>query len=482
MPGFRPRLTRPQRAARGPSPPAHAPGLRAQLSELFRLSIPIIIANFSYALLGVTDTIMSGMAGKADLGGVAIGNAFYVPAFVFLQGMVGAMQPLIGRHRGAGALSAIPHTHLVTLLSVLCLAAVMMTILALITALAPEFGEPEMDAIARGYLLYIIFCIPFMGLFFTLKAYCEAMAHPRATLFFGLVSLLLNIPLNYIFIFGALGVPAMGGVGCGTATLVAVVITTLGFGAYILAHPQLRPYSLFAVTRGAGGAEVRDYLRLSLPLGLSASVEASCFTLIAMLLAPFGSLVVASHSIVMSIASFLYTIPLSIGIAVSIMVGYAIGERHAGHLRDTIRAAYHAAFINTALSMLIIGVGNLELVRIYTADEEVVAYAALLLAVAFCNLPVENLQTVQAFVLRGFKDNRYIFTVTVAAFYVVSLLLGTLLSYELLPLPPGLSEVLAGAPGFWIGLFLGLATAAICYRVRLRRHLRTVAAGSFEVA
>ena len=482
MTGFRPRLTRPARAPRDPARPAQAPGLRAQLSELFRLSIPIIIANFSYALLGVTDTIMSGMAGKADLSGVAIGNAFYVPAFVFLQGMVGAMQPLIGRHRGAGALHAIPRTHLVTLLSVLCLALVMMSILALIVCFAPAFGEQDMDDVARGYMIYIIFCIPFMGLFFTLKAYCEAMAHPRATLFFGLVSLLLNVPLNYIFIFGALGVPAMGGVGCGTATLVAVIITTLGFAVYILAHSQLRPYSLFAASGGAGGAEVRDYLRLSLPLGLSASVESSCFTLIAMLLAPFGSLVVASHSIVMSIASFLYTIPLSIGIAVSIMVGYAIGERHGGHLRDTIRAAYHAAFINTAFSMLIIGACNLHLVRIYTTDEEVVAYAALLLAVAFCNLPVENLQTVQAFALRGFKDNRYIFAVTVAAFYVVSLLLGTLLSYGLLPLPQVLSVMLEGAPGFWVGLFLGLATAAICYRLRLIRHLRAVAAGSLEAA
>ena len=441
----------------------------AQMRSLARLSLPIILGNFAYALLGVTDNIMAGMAGKSDLGGVSIGGAFFFPSIVFLQGIISALHPLISRHRGSNNYQKIPYTHFNAVLGSLSFSIIIMAILFLtITFFLDIQKDARMDYVAKGYILAVIFSMPFMGLFASLRAFCEAMGATKVTLYFGLLALVYNIPLNYIFIFGKLGMPKLGGIGCGVGTLLAVILSTISLIIYIKYNKYLYSHSFFVNKYKLVLKDLFYFIKLGTPLGISASVECSCFTIIALLLTPLGAVVVAGHTIALSIASFLYTIPLSVGIAVSILVGFAIGEKNLENLKLNIKAAYSILFFTTAIPLIVIGFGRNYLPYLYNNDAQVVALASTLLIISFINQPFENLQTIQAFILRGFKDTKSVFYITFISFYIIALPIGYLLCYNYIRSP------FTEAMGFWIGLFLGLFIASLLYRIRVLYHWKAI--------
>ena len=440
--------------------------------QIVRLALPILFGNLSYALLGISDTVMSGMAGTSDLAGVAVGGSFFFPAIMFLNGLMSTLQPLISRLRGAEKWEEIPKTHLTAVVMTFIASLILMTILIVLVFFVIKLdADPRMDYTARYYILAIAFSIPIFALYSGCRAYCEAMGYTKATLYFGFVALILNVPLNYILIFGSFGLPALGGVGCGVATLISGFLSLVLFIIFIRCRPFLYKSTLIHCKEKLTFKDLKDFFKLSIPLGLSASVECSCFTIIALLLSPLGSFVVSSHSIAMSVTSFIFNLPLSLGIATSIAVGFSIGREDLEKLKSQIKAAYRLAFCAAFFNMFLLGVGREFFTSLYTEDPHVAAFAAVLLVFSIANQISENTQTMQAFILRGFKDSATIFKSTVLSFYVIALPVGFLLCYEYLPSP------FSGAKGFWVGIFLGLTFASLYYRRRVLFHWRALKAG-----
>src|SRR5690606_39459413 len=87
--------------------------------------------------------------------------------------------------------------------------------------------EAELVELSMGYLRGVACGFPFVALYHVLRCFSDALGHTRPSMVIGLLGLLLNIPLNYIFIYGKLGVPAMGGVGCGWATGLVMLFMAL---------------------------------------------------------------------------------------------------------------------------------------------------------------------------------------------------------------------------------------------------------------
>lgn len=454
----------------------------SQLIVLFKLAIPVILGNFAYAILGITDMLMAGIAGTPDQAGVAIGGAFFFPAITFIIGMLSALHPIISGHCGAQTKEHIPQDHAHAVCSSFIVGIILMAIL-----LAIAFGFINMDSdqrmenVTRYYVVCVAFTVPICALYNSARAYCEAMGDTNATLYFGVLAVSLNVPLNYCFIFGKYGMPQLGGIGCGVATIISMTLSTLVLFAYITTRKQLKDYSWLKNKQGINFLGVISFTKLALPLGISSAVECSCFTLIALLLSPLGPINVSAHSIVMSIASFVFNIPLSIGIATSIMVGYAIGQNNLHTLRLNIKAAYVAILICIIVCVSILLIGNSFIPYLFSKDITVLTLASNLMFFAAANQLFESPQTIQAFILRGFKDNKTILLVTVIAFYIVALPIGVTLCYDLITAPQWVLPIvgkqgLTGPHGFWIGLFSGLLIATILYRVRVIHHYRQLKA------
>ena len=444
----------------------------SQLVVLFKLAFPIILGNFAYAVLNITDVLMAGMAGTPDQAGVAVGGSFFYPAMTFVIGMISALHPVISHHCGANTKERIPQTLAHAIIACLGFALVIMVILLVLALFFLEMdADQRMEDVSRYYVVCVAFTVPITAIYNSSRAYCEAMGNTRATLYFGLLAVVLNVPLNYCFIFGKFGLPALGGIGCGVATVISMLLSTVILFLYIRVKPQLWAYFFLQNTQGINRKGVWDYIKLSLPLGVSTSVESSCFALIALLLSPLGPVNVSAHTIPMSLTSFVFNIPLSVGIASAIMIGYALGQGNLQTLRLNIKAIYTSTLICFGLSFLIIFFGRHDLPRLFSTDPEVLALASTLMLFAAVNLIVDNLQTLQFAILRGFKDSKAILVITVIAFYVVALPLGISLCYGYIELPIFVTlfgeQGLQGPRGFWVALFCGLAVASAlsCWRV-----------------
>ena len=208
--------------------------LTAEIRSILRLFGPIIVGQLASCAISVTDTVMAGAAGTIELSGVALGTAFFNPVQMSLCGLTLAIPPIVGQLKGAGRMAMVSKrmwSAMWICLTASVLFAVLLLILRQLFFMLPS--DPEMIDVAARYTLWTAAAMPGIAMMAVVRSYSEGLGHTRPTLIFGLTMLALNIPLNYICIFGKLGLPAMGGEGCGAATCATCYLTALLFCIYV---------------------------------------------------------------------------------------------------------------------------------------------------------------------------------------------------------------------------------------------------------
>lgn len=455
--------------ARGPVEGEVVPSLGTDAKRTLRLFWPIFLGQLSSSAMGVVDTVMAGAAGTIDLSGVAIGASFYWPCVLFVLGMTLAIQPTIAHLRGAGKPEEIASKmHLATIVCLIAsvIIGLLMTLLPLTYKLIPDVDQ-DMVRIGQGYVWAVAIGMPAFAMFNILRGYWEGLGITLPTSIFGVMALLLNIPLNYIFIFGKLGMPALGGIGCGVATTITIAITVVCMLIYVQKSKRFENCRLYRQWYKLEWKEIKDFVRFSMPLGLSATIEVTCFSLVAVLLSPFGPITVAAHTIAMNVSGVLFMLPLSVASATTIRVGEAMGAMHwCRSLRCTISAFMIGAVIY-ALCFNSLFIWHDNIIGLYTDDLEVATLASLLVMFCVAYLLPDSFQVLAIGILRGFKDSKTIFIVTIISYWVVGMPIGYTLSYGLI------TGEKMGAPGFWIGFICALSTASVLYLIRLLYLYRT---------
>jgi MATE family multidrug resistance protein len=282
----------------------------------------------------------------------------------------------------------------------------------------------------------------------------------------GICALALNIPLNYLFIYGHLGIPAMGGPGCGLTTALTTWLLLLGMTGWIRRAPVYHPSALFARMELPRWAVIKRLLSIGLPIGITLFAQASIYAVIALLIASLGANVVAGHQIALNFSSLLFMVPYALGTAIAVSIGQAMGR---GEPRDARMIA--GIGIATALAYASLSASSILLLRscipmIYTTDPAVIELAAALLMFAALYQFSEGLQVTAAAALRGYQDTRITMIMTVLAGWCIGLPVGYVL---------GLTDWLgepSGPAGLWQGLIVGLTCAALMLGFRLNRIAR----------
>lgn len=438
--------------------------MQAEASLLVTLAAPILIAQLAQQSLAFVDTVMAGRVSATDLAGVAVGGSIWGPIFLFLYGVLLAITPMVAQLHGAG--KTCETGPLARRGVVVALPLVVIAILFLRNAeyvFAWMDVGPQIALISTNYLKAISWGLPAVALFFLLRNLSEGLGLARPSMVIGLASIPVNVAGNYVFIYGKLGFPAMGGVGCGWASALSLWFMC---GCMLLTIWRIRKYSMthfFDISKRHGAEGATQFFRLGLPIGLSLLVESSIFALIALFLSPLGALAVASHQITLNYSSLIFMIPLSIASAITIRVGHAVGKQRY----DRARLVSKTGLILTSSIALVTAILTLffaeNIAAIYTRDPQVIATAiGLLYLNAFYQLS-DAFQVGAAAALRGYKDTRVPLLMVVIAYWVVGLPLG----YSL-----GLTNLLGapmGAKGFWISLIVGLSIAAILLGIRLQK-------------
>lgn len=434
------------------------------LSEKFRqllyILVPILVTQVGLTMMNFFDTTMSGHYSSIDLAGVAIGSSIWVPVFTGLSGVILAITPIIAqligaKHEKKVSFSVIQGVYLSILLAILV---ILLGSFLLDPFLSRMRLEPNVRAIAKQYLVALSTGIIPLFIFNVLRSFIDALGKTRVSMIITLMSLPINVFLNYLLIFGKWGFPDLGGVGAGYATSITYWIIT--FIAVFIIHKQA-PFSTYGVFQKFHSLSLtmwKEILKIGVPIGLSIFIETSIFSAVTLLMSDFNTATIASHQAAINFASLLYMIPLSISMALTIVVGFEVGARR---LQDAIvysKIGITIAVIMAFFSGLVLLFFRDAIAGIYSEDAFVQKLTAHFLLYAIFFQLSDAVQAPIQGALRGYKDVTITFVMALVSYWVIGLPLGYYLA--------NFTEL--GPFGYWVGLITGLAVGAICLSFRLR--------------
>jgi MATE family multidrug resistance protein len=439
----------------------------ADLRDMLRLALPVAAVQLGIMAMGVTDTIMVGHLSPSALASAALGNLYFFIAGIFGQGTLMALDPVISQAVGANDEDAIARALQRGLVLALALTVFSCLMFLPVRWVLTTLGQPPevVPDAARYVYVAIPGVFPFYA-FVVFRQSLQALHRVAAVLWTVLIANLLNAGLNWVFIYGNLGSPAMGVGGSSLATsiarwVMALLLLSLA-GREIL--PRLRPWR----PETGAVAPLLRMLRIGLPIGVQYLLEYGAFAAAALLMGVLGTTQIAAHQIAINLASFTFMVPLGISTATAVLVGHAIG---AGDESRARRAAISGIIAGTAFMCLSAAAFMLVprlFARAYTSDATVISLAVLLIPIAGVFQVFDGIQAVAAGVLRGIGDTHAPAIINVVGFWLIGLPVSWFLAFRL-----G-----GGAVGLWWGIVVGLAAVALILlarvRVRLGRSMRRI--------
>ena len=440
---------------------------RGELRELLYLAGPIMGAQLATTGMTFVDTSMAGQYSAMDLAAIALGSSIWMPVYLLIRGILMAITPTVAHLYGARQTGEIggqvrQGLWIALLMSLLALGFIYKSDVVLQWLQV----EPEMAAKTLEYLKALAWGIPAICLFQALTCYCEGMGKTKPSMVFSFIALALNIPLNYVLIYGKFGFPELGGVGCGYATAVCFWVMFLMMAGYTMLGQQHRKIGLFDHWDLPSLSIISSQLKLGIPIGLAIFFEASIFSVVALLIGKLGAIVVAGHQIALNFTSLAFMVPMSLAMGLTIRVGQALGagktEQAAYSSYAGIATTLVSATVSASVMLFLPGV----VTSIYTQNSEVAILAAQLLVYAALFQYADGIQIAANGALRGYKDTRVPMAMILFACWGVALPLGYIL---------GLTDWIVepmGPHGLWIGLVTALTMGAFLLTLRLRAIIR----------
>lgn len=435
--------------------------------DLLHLAWPMLVGQVAQVGMGVADTVMAGAVGPTDLAAVAVGFSLWLPTYVFCIGVLSALTATIARAFGASDQSAQAAVlqqgvWLAAILAVLCI--------ALVThgdRLLPLMQvDPAVQPLARVYLQGIAFGVMPIMLFQVLRALSEGCGRSKPVMVIQVIAFLVNIPLNYIFInglviHGTAVVPQLGGAGCGWATgsVMWLQLFMLGW----LMRKRWRPL----LSKEGGGFHLPQWRRLGAlaylgtPIGAAMFAETSIFAGAALLIGRLGATPLAAHQIALNFSALMFMVPMSLGQALTVKIGHALGAGHVERARRFAGLGAITSVLFALCSAALMLTQPYTIASAYTQDEAVRLLTVQILFYSACFQLFDGLQVTAVGSLRGYHDTRVTMIITLIAYWGVGLPLGYVLGFSDLLIPRN------GVFGVWTGLIAGLVAAAALLNWRL---------------
>lgn len=437
-----------------------------QWQALLHLAWPILAAQLSMTAMNFVDTIMAGNYANTDLAAVAIGGSIWLPTSLAAQSVLFSVTAIAAQHFGAKRLAEAGKALQQGLWLALASAMVMAGVIYVSSINLHWFGiEPELRRVTQGYLWFLCLAMPAATVYQALRAFIEASGRTRPIMVVNFLGLLANIPVNYIFIYGKFGMPELGGIGCGFATMMVFYLMAAGLAVYLLLS-DLASVAFKKAWVWPNWLWQKQLLKLGLPISLTMFAEVSIFAAIALIIAPLGINEVAGHQVALSFTSQTFMVPLSLSMALTIHIGHLLGAGKADVAKFASKAGLVlAALLATLSSLFILGFSQ-TIASWYTDDATIIGIAVSLMFFAAIYQWPDALQVCAIGTLRAYKVTTAPLVIVLIAYWLITIPFG----YSL-----GLTDKLAsigsfmGAKGLWIALVVGLSFAAVllCWQLYL---------------
>lgn len=432
--------------------------VKKDIKKLLSVMIPILVAQVSTAGVTFINTTMAGHAGADDLAGVSVGAGLFYPLLASIIGLLMAGTPLMAQLIGRKERESLPfivRSGMVIGLSVWALftAAYFFFIDDLLASLALEAAVKH---IARYYLMTMIGVVFFLALMIPLRCLTDTAGSTSISMKLFLMAPVINGIFNYLFIYGHGGMPALGGIGAGLATMMTYGFLLGLFLLVVMKSKDLGGRQIFS-SLALRSKDLREYLVVGVPSGLSIFMEMSLFSLIIVFLSRYGTDALAAYQIADNFASLVYMLPVSCSMALTILIATAVGAGDMTLARRYKKAGFVVAMAGAMLTASFTVLFRNSIGSVYTDDAAVALIAGQFLIYSAGWQLFDAISTPIQGILRGLKDTRISFFLMVLAYWGGCFPMSLFLD----------SHTALGADSFWLGLDFGVGCSAFLMILRL---------------
>lgn len=440
-----------------------------EFSYNLRLAYPIILSMIGHSLVGVIDNIMVGQLGPTELAAVSLGNSFVFIAMSIGIGFSTAITPLVAENHGIDRISQNKNVLYSGLFLCTALGIVLTLILFAVKPLMVYMGQPEeVVVLASPYLDIIAVSLIPLIMFQGYKQFADGESETKFSMYATVAANLVNVALNYVFIFGYLGFPKLGIIGAAIGTIVSRIVMLMMIYWLLKSKNSFKSYFENVHFELVTKATLLKIINLGFPSALQMLFEVALFTGAIWLSGSLGVFEQAANQIALSIASMTYMVAMGLSIAAMIRVGNHKGREDYEGLKTVAHSIFLLAVILAGIFALIFVIFNSYLPVLFIdsatgnsveGNLEVVTIAANLLLIAAIFQFSDSLQIVVLGALRGLQDVKVPMLLSFIAYWLIGFPISAYL---------GLYTELK-AVGIWIGLFIGLTFSSLFLYLRFKK-------------
>ena len=425
--------------------------LRDEFRPMFRLALPVVLAEMGWMTMGMVDTLMVGRISPEAIGAVGLGSSIFLGLSIFVMGLLLGLDTLVSQAFGADDVEQCHRWLVHGVVAAVALSIPVTALLLWISASLDAWGiTPGVATLTKSYVRIVAYSAPPLLLYAAFRRYLQGMGVVTPVTVALVAANIVNIVVNWVLIYGNWGAPALGVEGAAWATVLSRMAMALALLATILFRERTAVPSVFAKLR-VEAAWFARLVRLGAPAATQLTLEVGAFATATALAGRLDASSLAAHQIAINYAALTFMVPLGISSAGAVRVGHAVGRRDpAGAARAGWTALLFAVLFMTAAAMAFFAFAR-PLLRAFTSDAGVLDVGVTLLFVAAIFQLFDGVQGVATGALRGLGDTRAPMLWNLGAHWFIGLPLGYWLCFAV-----GL-----GVIGLWWGLSLGLIICGV---------------------
>ena len=439
-----------------------------EFSYNWKLASPVMLGMLGHTFVSFVDNIMVGQLGTAELAAVSLGNSFMFVAMSIGIGFSTAITPLIAEADSSNNFSKAKSTfkHGLFLCTIIGISMFLLLYFSKSILHSNFLDQPkEVVALAIPYLDLVAFSLIPLIIFQAFKQFSDGLSMTKYPMYATIIANIVNIILNYIFIFGKFGFPAYGIIGAAYGTLISRFIMVIYLWFLLAKKERSKRFVTNIKILVLESTMLKKITSLGAPSAMQMFFEIVIFTAAIWLSGLLGKNPQAANQIALNLSSMTFMVAMGLGVAAMIRVGNQKGLLKFKELRRIAFSIFLFAVILAVAFAILFLIFRFQLPKIYVDlsdvsnlndSIEVVNIAAKLLLIASIFQISDSVQVVVLGALRGLQDVNIPTLITFISYWII----GFPISYFL-----GKENIL-GSVGIWIGLLAGLSSASILLYLR----------------
>jgi len=421
-----------------------------------KLAFPIFVGQLAFTFISFIDNIMIGRLGASTLSAFSLSNNIIFLAFAINIGFTMMFTPLISEMHSVGKIEKTKNIFFHGLLIYIILGIILFAMLKVLLLNLSNLGQSkEVVVIARPYFSILLYSFIPAFLFQILKQFTDGLSKTRIAMFFILISLIVNISLNYCLIFGKFGLPKFGLLGSAIGTLISRWFLVLIFLIYVLKNNQTNIFFKHLFKQKFDFNSAQQIINLGSFSSFQVFFKIALLTSTVILTGKLSTTFQASNQIILSISALMFSVSFSLGTASAIQSSKFLAQKNRVYFEKSLKSFFIISLICSIIFAIILFAFKIQIPTIYIKDKSVIITVANTLIFLSIFQLVDSFETVILGTLKGVKDTFIPFFTTVLS-YCITIIISVYLSKTI------------GIKGIWLGMSIGIGISTILLIIRIR--------------